>query len=152
MPRNFKEALLFTCMMCGMMVFGMSIWNLQVAGAFAWSHVFLGFFPGFIVAFILDMLIIGPLAKKVTFSLIPRDSKSKYVKIFAVSGCMVLGMVTCMSLYSIIFNLGLEGVSLVAYGQAWLTNFVVALPYNFVVVGPIARYFLGGIQKQAVLA
>lgn len=152
MPRNFKEALLFTCMMRGMMVFEMSIWNLQVAGAFAWSHVFLGFFPGFVVAFILDMLIIGPLAKKVTFSLIPRDSKSKYVKIFAVSGCMVLGMVTCMSLYGIIFNLGLEGVSLVAYGQAWLTNFVVALPYNFVVVGPIARYFLGGIQKQTVLA
>lgn len=113
---------------------------------------FLGFFPGFVVAFILDMLIIGPLAKKVAFSLIPRDSKSKYVKIFAVSGCMVLGMVTCMSLYGIIFNLGLEGVSLVAYGQAWLTNFVVALPYNFVVVGPIARYFLGEIQKQAVLA
>ncbi|WP_315459641.1 DUF2798 domain-containing protein [uncultured Streptococcus sp.] len=110
-------------------------------------------FTLFVVAFI-DMLIIGPLAKKVAFSFIPRDSKSKYVKILAVSSCMVLGMVTCMSLYgiSIIFNLGLEGVSLVAYGQAWLTNFVVALPYNFVVVGPIARYFLGEIQKQAVLA
>lgn len=135
-----------------MMVFGMSIWNLHVAGAFAWRHAFLGFFPGFVVAFILDMLIIGPLAKKVAFSLIPRDLKSKYVKIFAVSGCMVLGMVTCMSLYGIIFNSGLEGVSLAAYGQAWLTNFVVALPYNFVVVGPIARYFLGEIQKQTVLA
>ena len=139
-------------MMCAMMVFGMSIWNLHVAGAFAWRHAFLGFFPGFVVAFILDMLIIGPLAKKVAFSLIPRDLKSKYVKIFAVSGCMVLGMVTCMSLYGIIFNSGLEGVSLAAYGQAWLTNFVVALPYNFVVVGPIARYFLGEIQKQTVLA
>ena len=128
------------------------MWNLHVAGAFAWRHAFLGFFPGFVVAFILDMLIIGPLAKKVAFSLIPRDLKSKYVKIFAVSGCMVLGMVTCMSLYGIIFNSGLEGVSLAAYGQAWLTNFVVALPYNFVVVGPIARYFLGEIQKQTVLA
>ena len=144
MPRNFKEALLFTCMMCAMMVFGMSIWNLHVAGAFAWRHAFLGFFPGFVVAFILDMLIIGPLAKKVAFSLIPRDLKSKYVKIFAVSGCMVLGMVTCMSLYGIIFNSGLEGVSLAAYGQAWLTNFVVALPYNFVVlqlVVALTQYF-----------
>lgn len=57
-----------------------------------------------------------------------------------------------MSLYGIIFNSGLEGVSLAAYGQAWVTNFVVALPYNFVVVGLIARYFLGEIQKQTVLA
>lgn len=152
MPRNFKEALLFTCMMCGMMVFGMSIWNLIVADAFAWSHVFLGFLPGFVVAFILDMLVVGPLAKKVAFSLIPSDSKSKYVKIFAVSGCMVLGMVSCMSLYGIIFNQGLVGVSLATYGHTWLMNFVVALPYNFVIVGPIARYFLGEVQKQAVLA
>lgn len=44
--------------------FGMSMWNLFVAGAFSWKHVFLGFIPGFIVAFILDTLIVGPIAKK----------------------------------------------------------------------------------------
>ncbi|EDT47288.1 hypothetical protein STRINF_01589 [Streptococcus infantarius subsp. infantarius ATCC BAA-102] len=63
MPRNFKEAMVFTCLMCGMMVFGMSMWNLFVAGAFSWKHVFLGFIPGFIVAFILDTLIVGPIAR-----------------------------------------------------------------------------------------
>ena len=31
--------------------FGMSM-ELFVAGAFSWKHVFLGFIPGFIVAFI----------------------------------------------------------------------------------------------------
>ena len=30
MPRNFKEALLFTFLMCGMMVCGMSLWNLLI--------------------------------------------------------------------------------------------------------------------------
>ena len=59
-PRNFKEAMVFTCLMCEMMVFGLSMWNLSVAGAFSWKHVFLGFIPGFIVAFILDPLIVGP--------------------------------------------------------------------------------------------
>ncbi|AEZ62020.1 hypothetical protein Sinf_0674 [Streptococcus infantarius subsp. infantarius CJ18] len=63
MPRNFKEAMVFTCLMCGMMVFGMSMWNLFVAGAFSWKHVFLRFIPGFIVAFILDTLIVGPIAR-----------------------------------------------------------------------------------------
>lgn len=63
MPRNFKEAMVFTCLMCGMMVFGMSMWNLFFAGAFSWKHVFLGFIPGFIVAFILDTLIVGPIAR-----------------------------------------------------------------------------------------
>jgi len=38
------------------------------------------------------------------------------------------------------------------YGRTWITNFVVALPYNFLIVGPIARFFLGEIQKQGLLA
>ena len=76
MPRNFREAMVFTCLMCGMMVFGMSMWNLFVAGAFSWKHVFLGFIPGFIVAFILDTLIVGPIAKKIAFGILPSGCSS----------------------------------------------------------------------------
>lgn len=65
---------------------------------------------------------------------------------------MVLGMVTCMSLYGMIFSHGLSNISFALYGRTWLTNFVVALPYNFIIVGPIARFFLGEIQKQGILA
>lgn len=69
MPRNFKEALLFTILMCGMMVCGMSLWNLLILDwtgvvPFAWGHFFQGYLPGFVVAFLLDMLLVGPLAKK----------------------------------------------------------------------------------------
>ena len=47
MPRNFKEALLFTILMCGMMVCGMSLWNLLILDwtgvvPFAWGHFFQG--------------------------------------------------------------------------------------------------------------
>ncbi|MBM7642464.1 DUF2798 domain-containing protein [Streptococcus loxodontisalivarius] len=149
MPRNFKEAMIFTCLMCGMMVFGMSIWNLIAAGHFSWSHVFLGYIPGFIVAFLLDVLVVGPIAKKVAISIIMKTPhhEKRWVKIVGISGCMVLGMVSCMSLYGLIFNLGWSGVSWSAYGQAWITNFVVALPLNFIIVGPIARYILGHFQK-----
>ncbi|RCW17247.1 DUF2798 domain-containing protein [Streptococcus gallolyticus] len=152
MPRNAKEALLFTCMMCGMMVFGMSIWNLVVAGAFSWQHVFLGFVPGFIVAFILDTMVVGPIAKKIAFGIIPSGLKHQLAKILTVSACMVLGMVTCMSLYGMIFSHGLSTISLALYGRTWLTNLVVALPYNLIIVGPIARLLLGKIQKQGLLA
>ena len=46
MPRNFKEALLFTILMCGMMVCGMSLWNLLILDwtgvvPFAWGHNYL---------------------------------------------------------------------------------------------------------------
>lgn len=65
---------------------------------------------------------------------------------------MVLGMVTCMSFYGMVFSHGLSAISLPLYGRTWITNFVVALPYNFLIVGPIARFFLGEIQKQGLLA
>jgi len=51
-----------------------------------------------------------------------------------------------------VFSHGLSAISLPLYGRTWITNFVVALPYNFLIVGPIARFFLGEIQKQGLLA
>ena len=75
MPRNFKEALLFTFLMCGMMVCGMSLWNLLILDwtgvvPFAWGHFFQGYIPGFVVAFLLDMLLVGPLAKTIAFAIL----------------------------------------------------------------------------------
>ena len=75
MPRNFKEALLFTILMCGMMVCGMSLWNLLILDwtgvvPFAWGHFFQGYLPGFVVAFLLDMLLVGPLAKTIAFAIL----------------------------------------------------------------------------------
>ena len=57
MPRNFKEALLFTILMCGMMVCGMSLWNLLILDwtgvvPLAWGHFFQGYLPGFVVCFL----------------------------------------------------------------------------------------------------
>ncbi|MDQ0221594.1 DUF2798 domain-containing protein [Streptococcus moroccensis] len=149
MPRNFKEAMIFTCLMCGMMVFGMSIWNLVVSNHFSWGNVLSGYIPGFIVAFALDTILVGPLAKKVAFASLSKieHHDKRWVKIVAISGCMVLGMVTCMSLYGLIFNIGLAGFSWPIYGQIWLTNFIVALPLNFLIVGPLARFILGNLQK-----
>lgn len=154
MPRSLKESLVFTSLMCGMMVFGMSCWNLFVAGHFSWSHVFLGFIPGFIVAFILDWYIVGPVAKKAAakFIIQPTARKNKghvpkIVPILAISGCMVLGMVTLMSLYGLLFNLGLSGLSLSAYLMAWGTNFIMAVPLNLLVVGNLSRFILVHFQK-----
>lgn len=149
MPRNFKEAMFFTAMMCGLMVFGMSIWNLQVAGHFSWGHLAVAYLPAFIFAFALDVLLVGPIAKSVAFAILHRigHHEKRWVKIIAISGCMLLGMVTFMSLYGLVYNLGFSGLSWSIYGQTWLTNFVAAVPLNFLIAGPISRYILGHLQK-----
>ncbi|MFC3931291.1 DUF2798 domain-containing protein [Streptococcus dentapri] len=152
MPRNFKEALLFTCLMCGLMVSGMSLWNLWVldwigVAAFSWHHFFTGFLPGFVVAFLLDMILVGPLAKVIAFRILHllKAHDKRWAKILAISGTMVLFMVTCMSLYGLLYNA--QTITPAAYGRAWLTNIVFALPLNFLVAGPISRFILGRLQK-----
>lgn len=156
MPRNFKEAMLFTVMMCGIVVFGMSIWNLYMnTGSVHWGHVFAGYLPGFAVAFLLDVILVGPIAKKIAFAMLHHigHHEKRWVKIVAISGTMALVMVTFMSLYGLIFNLiigqGLPWsvITLGAYGKAWLTNFVAAIPLNFLIAGPISRFILGHLQK-----
>ncbi len=144
MPRNFKEALFFTLLMCSLMVLGMSVWNLFVAGHLTWSHVLMGYLPGFVTAFLLDVVLVGPLVKGIAFRFL-KDHHKRWQKITVISGGMVLLMVTFMSLYGLLFS-GVP-LSLGAYGQAWLTNFVVALPFNFILVGPISRYILSHVQK-----
>lgn len=142
MPRNFKEALIFTCLMCTMMVLFMSTWNLFVIGKLSISNVIGGFIPGFACAFLIDMIVIGPLAKNLVKKL-PFKLEKRWQKIVAISSLMVVGMVSSMSFYGLFVN----NLSLSLYPKIWLTNFVAALPLNLLVVGPIARFILGSIQN-----
>lgn len=147
MPRNAKEAMIFTFMMCGLMVVGMSTWNLWLAHQLSWQHLALGLFPGFAVAFIADVVIVGPLAKKIAFAILDKleHHEKRVIKIVTISSCMVLGMVTIMSLYGVIMS-G-NGITLANYLKTWISNFVIALPYNLLIVGPISRFILGKVQK-----
>ncbi|MEW4354222.1 DUF2798 domain-containing protein [Streptococcus pneumoniae] len=142
MPKTKKESIVFTILMCSVMVFGMSIWNLTLVGQFSWGHVFLGFVPAFIVAFLLDVFVVGPVAKKLAFGFLHRLPQPVKIwqKILVISGTMALFMVTFMSLYGLLFN-GVS-LSLATYLRAWLSNAVMALPLNFLVAGPISRLLL----------
>ena len=145
MPKNFKELLFFTALMCSMMVFGMSIWNLSIVGYFSWAHLAMGYVPGLITAFLLDLLVAGQVVKGVAFKFLTERHKP-WQKILVVSGVMVLIMVSLMSLYGMLFN-GVP-LSVTNYLGAWLTNFIVAFPLNFLIVGPISRFILGQLQQQ----
>lgn len=124
-------------------------WNLILSGQLSLNHVLLAYIPGFIVAFLLYVLIVGPIVKTIAFAIIlktPHHEKH-WSKILAISSFMILGMVTLMSIYGIIMNLGLDGFNWSTYGKTWISNFVMAIPLNIIVVGPISRLILGKLQK-----
>ncbi|WP_198429518.1 hypothetical protein [Streptococcus parasanguinis] len=50
-----------------------------------------------------------------------------------------------MSLYGLLYNH--VPLSVTTYLGAWASNFIMALPLNFLIVGPISRFILGRLQK-----
>lgn len=119
------------------MVLGMSVYNLWLHGDLYFSNLLIGLVPGFIVAFILDVFIVGVIAKKIAFKL-PVNSESKFQMIVTISCLMVLGMVTCMSLFGVVIEQGIPDQLFSAYLTAWKMNVIVALPLQLLIVGPIS--------------
>lgn len=146
MPTNKKEGIIFTVIMCSLMVIGMSTYNLFLHGNLNLSELLIGFIPDFIVAFILDVFIVGVVAKKIAFKL-PINQNSKIQLIIAISTLMIIGMVTFMSMFGLIMNGQMSSLTIATYLGAWGTNFIMALPLQLIIVGPFSRYILGLIQN-----
>ncbi|MBU7555376.1 DUF2798 domain-containing protein [Pediococcus ethanolidurans] len=149
MPRNLKEEVVFTAIMAGLMVFVMVCYNVMLVQGFTKGFMMnsLSEYPGgLLVAIILDLLVVGPIAKKLAFKYIINDYMKRNVVLIGItiSVMMVLGMVTCMSLFGIIMS---HNVSLTSYIHAWGFNIIVALPLQLLIVGPIARAVLGKMQS-----
>ena len=153
MPRNWKEEVVFTAIMAGLMVLVMTAYNVAMAQGF--SHglalaILSGYPLGLVVAIILDLLVVGPIAKGLAFKYIINDYMRKKTVLIGItiSVLMVLGMVTCMSLFGIAVECKLaEGHVLATYGHTWIFNLIVALPLQLIIVGPIARGVLGKMQQ-----
>lgn len=150
MPTNKKEGIMFTSLMCFCMVFGMSLYNLILHNSFSWINLFVGLLPGFVVAFILDVFIVGVVAKKLAFKL-PINKESKVQLILTISCLMVVGMVTFMSLFGILFEGSISEGLLSAYLTAWKMNLIAALPLQLLLVGPFSRKILTTVQNKNLI-
>ena len=132
------------------MVLGMSMYNLLLHDNFGLVPLIAGLVPGFTVAFVLDVFIVGVIAKKIAFQL-PIKKENKLQLILTISSLMVLGMVTFMSLFGVLMEGGIPDNLWAAYSEAWRMNVIVALPLQLLVVGPVSRTILGKIQANSTL-
>lgn len=78
MPQNKKEGIFFTTIVCFSMVLSMSAYNLLLHGQFSLSNLLVGLVPGFIVAFLFDVLVVATPAKKIAFAL-PINKSKKFI-------------------------------------------------------------------------
>lgn len=157
LPTTKKESLQFGLIMCFGMVLFMTLYNLYLNGGIGkitFIEVISDFFIGFVVAFILDIFIVGPNAKKIALKLTENTTKKIYT-VLAISTCMVLGMALFMSVYGLaatyIHN-GFTSNSVVAdYFSVFGKNLIMALPLQIIIMGPLVRYiFIKYIKSNRV--
>lgn len=147
MPRNRRESLIFTVMMCFVMVLWMSIFNVSmVTGHLNWESVregWLGFPLAFGVAACCDWFIVSRLAKAVAFRYLVKPESSELQKALVVSTCMVVPMVLIMSGYGAV-EACLRYHAWDRFLLLWLgnipRNFLMALPLQLLIAGPVVRF------------
>ncbi|RBW68351.1 DUF2798 domain-containing protein [Bacillus taeanensis] len=150
MPSNKKEGIIFGIFMCFGMVLIMSIYNTALHGfsAFTVGSAVIQFIITLIIAFIAESLV-EPKARKLALSL-PYDKSKERNFIVAIAFCMVPIMVLIMSVYGLILTalmIGIEGSIFTAYLKIVGLNFIVALPSQLLIVGPISRKLLAKYIK-----
>ncbi|WP_243459550.1 DUF2798 domain-containing protein [Metabacillus bambusae] len=128
----------------------MSVYNTALHGfsSFTVKSAIIQFIITFIVAFIVESLV-EPKARKLALSL-PYNKSKEINFIMVISFCMVPMMVLIMSVYGLILTeimVGIEGSVFTAYLKTVGLNFIVALPSQLLIVGPISRKLLGKYIK-----
>lgn len=150
------QKFIFTLMMCFCMVLGMTIYNMILNEGLhsnLLNNLLKEFWLGFIVALLLDIFIVGKLAKPIAFKIVKPNKETKQIKIiFAISSCMVIGMVLFMSMFGAIIAAGFNINALKLYPLCIVRNFVVALPLNLLIVSPIVRFLFTKIFPVKVVA
>ena len=150
------QKFIFTLMMCFCMVLGMTIYNMILNEGFhsnLLNNLLKEFWLGFMVALLLDIFIVGKLAKPIAFKIVKPNKETKQIKIIlAISSCMVIGMVLFMSMFGAIIAAGFNIGALKLYPLCIVRNFVVALPLNLLIVSPMVRFSFNKIFPVKVAA
>lgn len=155
MPTTRKESLYFGLIMCFGMVLFMTLYNFYLNDTFGQISFLDGitdFLIGFIVAIILDLYLVGPIAKKIAFKITANTSNVLF-KVLTISTCMVIGMAFFMSIYGLItsyFHNGLYSNSVIKeFLSVFCRNFIVALPLQIIIMGPIVRFLFNKFIKTS---
>ena len=146
MPKNKRESIIYSVMMCFCMVLWMSIYNVSCAqGGLSFDSVqqgWMGMPIAYIVALCLDLLLVSKLAKGIAFRFFLKPESSERKKVLVISSCIVVPMVIFMSLFGAV-EMACHTGQWAMIPWVWLCNipknFIMALPFELLLAGPLVR-------------
>ncbi len=141
MPKTIFQEIIFTAVMATAMVYGMVVYNIMLATGQVSGTAFLAAVHELPImapiAFILEFLVVGKLAKMIAFRFVDPRSASPLKITCTISFCICMIMCPLMSLIAtVLFN----EPSLATWLRAWGLNIAVAISYQLLVCGPAVRF------------
>lgn len=142
MPRTKVETVLFTAITAWMMVYVMTLYNLVLSiGSFT-NLTFLIALKEMWVEYVLIALIAyfisGHLAKKCAFKVVQPGDRPIFI-IFAIQIFTVIWQVAFASILGVYHGYGFTSDFVPNYLITYCKNFIMALPLQLIIVGPLAR-------------
>ena len=154
MPKTKFQEVIFTIMMVLVMVYAMVVYNISMDKGGLENQVFLLAFGELgimgVIGFVLEMLIAGPLAKKLAFRLVTPGENKPIIVILAISAMTVCVMCPMMSLVATVLFKGVDSQLIAKWIQITVVNFPMALCSQLFYIGPFVRFIFNKIFKNKI--
>ena len=142
MPKTKTESAFFTAVTAWFMVYGMTLYNLVLAMGSFTNHSFLlalnEMWLEYVIIFLCAYFISSPAAKKLAFRVVQPDDRPITI-ILCIQVFTVVCQVALASILAVWHGNGFTIQFLPDYISAYCRNFLMALPLQLLVAGPLAR-------------
>ena len=153
MPKSLFQEIVLTVIMVFVMVYAMICYNIALAMGGMSNSVFLLAFHELPImapiAFVLDFVLVGPLAKKITFRLFNPQKDNMLFIVLSISICSIWFMCPLMSLAAtLLFKGGFTANTVSLWLQTTAFNYPMAFFWQLFFAGPVVRRIFGLIFRE----
>ncbi len=150
MPKNLFQEIIFTFIMVLVMVYAMVCYNIALDFGELNNTVFVAAFSELwymgLIAFVLELAVVGPIAKKLAFRIINPASHAPIIVTLAISAITVCFMCPIMSLAAtLIIKQPAAADFFAVWVQTTAMNFPMALCWQIFYAGPLVRLIFRAI-------
>lgn len=143
MPKTRLESIFFTAITAWMMVYVMTLYNTVLATGSFTNSTFLialkGMWIEYIIIFLLAYFVSGHIAKYFAFRVVQPGDRPIFI-IFAIQTFTVVSQVAFASIIGVFHGYGFTGNFIPDYLTTYCKNFIMTLPLQLFLVGPLARF------------
>lgn len=142
MPKTKLESVIFTAITAWIMVYIMTLYNTVLAVGTFTNETFLialkGMWLEYVIIFLCAYFISGHVAKFFAFRVVKPDDRPIAI-IFAIQTFTVVSQVALASIIGVWHGYGFTNQFIPNYLATYCRNFIMALPVQLFIAGPIAR-------------